>query len=647
MSETFPEQLRQRLQAALARFPHAGSVPDGFPVDVKPSKDPRFGDYQTTVAMSLGQRLGQSARDMAASLLEHLDVSGLTEPPEIAGNGFINFRLTPEATGKAILQLAASPTLGVPQARTPRTIVIDFSAPNVAKPMHVGHIRSTIIGESLARIARFLGHHVITDNHIGDWGTQFGMIIHGWKRLLDRAALDQDPIKEFVRLYKAVNNRVKIEQFESALLALGKSRKKAGEDEWFNIERELKDIGAFFASAENKLLARAMQKPGDTLEQCREELVKLQQGDPENLGIWRQSVDLSLTALDKIYAQLGVTFDHVLGESFYNEALDPLVKDLVARGIARESQGAICIFSDGTLPPGDDPYQIQEDGAWKDNPAIVRKSDGGFLYATTDLATIDYRARHWKPQEIWYVVGHPQSLHFRQVFDAARRLGWTDSIRFVHVAFGSILGKDRKPFKTRSGENVGLVEVLEEAISRSRAFIESRETEEESENTSFTPEEKNAIAQAVGLGAVKYAELSQSRTTDYVFDWDKMLSLKGDTAPYLLYSYVRTRGIFRKLEAPFTAPKKITLTEPEEHALARKLFQFAEAVPAVLNEHKPNVLANYLYELAKAYHAFFHSCPVLKSKGTTRSSRLMLCEVTSRVLRQGLQLLGIEVVERM
>jgi arginyl-tRNA synthetase len=647
MSETFPDQLRERVRSALAQFTEAASVPTGFPIDVKPSKDPKFGDYQTTVAMALGQRLGKNAREIAAALVEHLDVSGLAEAPEVAGNGFINFRLNPEAVGKGILALAASPTLGVPTAREPRTIVIDFSAPNVAKPMHVGHIRSTIIGESLARIARFLGHRVITDNHIGDWGTQFGMIIHGWKLLLDRKALEQDAIKEFVRLYKAVNSRVKVEQFEAAILALGKSRKKPEEDEWFAAEKELKDLGAFFASPENKLLARAMRKPGDTLDQCREELVKLQQGDPENLGIWRQSVDLSLAALGKIYAQLGVTFDHVLGESFYNDALDPLVKDLVAKGIARESQGAICIFSDGTLPPGDDPYQIQEDGAWKDNPAIVRKSDGGFLYATTDLATIDYRVREWQPDEIWYVVGHPQSLHFRQVFDAARRLGWTESIRFVHVAFGSILGKDRKPFKTRSGENVGLVEVLEEAISRSRAFIDSRDTDDENENTSFTAEEKDAISRAVGLGAVKYAELSQARTTDYVFDWDKMLSLKGDTAPYLLYSYVRTRGIFRKLDAPFKTPKKIALTEPEEHALARKLFQFAEAVPAVLNEHKPNVLANYLYELAKAYHAFFHSCPVLKSEGATRNSRLMLCEVTSRVLRQGLQLLGIEVVERM
>jgi len=292
MSETFPDQLRNRVRSALAQFPHADAVPPGFTIEIKPTKDPKFGDYQFTGAMNLGQRLGINAREVAAALLNHLDVSGLAGTPEIAGNGFINFRLTPEAVGQGILNLAASPTLGVPVASEPRTIVIDFSAPNVAKPMHVGHIRSTIIGESLARIARFLGHRVITDNHIGDWGTQFGMIIHGWKLMLDSKALGANPIAEFVRLYKAVNNRVKLEEFEDAVLALGKARRKPEGDAWFEAEKSLKDLGAFCASPENKILARAMRKPGDTLDQCREELVNLQQGDPENLTIWRQSVDL-------------------------------------------------------------------------------------------------------------------------------------------------------------------------------------------------------------------------------------------------------------------------------------------------------------------------------------------------------------------
>ncbi len=645
MSQTFPDLLRERVSRALQAFPAAASVPADFVVEVKPAKDPRFGDYQTNAALVLGQRTGVNSSDLATTLVAHLDVSGLAAPPGIAGGGFINFRLTQECLASALLDNAASPTLGVPPASPSQTIVLDFSAPNVAKPMHVGHIRSTIIGESLARIARFLGHRVITDNHIGDWGTQFGMIIHGWKLLLREPALAEDPITEFLRLYKAVNLRVKLETFEAAVLALAKSRKKPAEDAWFLAEAKLEGLGDFPASSENRLLSRDMRKPGDTLDRCREELVKLQQGDPENLAIWRRCVDLSLAGLAKIYSQLGVTFDHHLGESFYNDALAPLVDDLLARGIARESEGAICIFSDRSLPPEEDPFLIQEDGVWKDNPAIIRKSDGGFLYATTDLATIAYRLREWKPDQVWYVVGSPQSLHFRQVFAAARRIGWS-SVRLVHVAFGSILGKDRKPFKTRSGENVGLVEVLSEAIARSRAFVENREEGGE-DAVALSPAEKDAVALAVGLGAVKYAELSQSRTTDYIFDWDKMLSLKGDTAPYLLYSYVRTRGIFRKLDGEFVPPTEIHLTEPEERVLAMKLVQFGEAVPSVLSEHKPILLANYLYDLAKAYHAFFHSCPVLKADEPARSSRLFLCDLTSRVLRQGLDLLGIEVIDRM
>jgi len=646
MSQTFPDLLRDRVSRALASFARASDVPPGFVPEVTPAKVAKFGDYQTTAAMVLARLLGVDARALAAELAAALDLSDLAEPPEIAGIGFLNFRLTSAAVARGLKDVSASPTLGVPSASPPRTVVVDFSAPNIAKPMHVGHIRSTIIGESLARIARFLGHRVITDNHIGDWGTQFGMVIHGWKHLLDDAALAADPIAECLRIYKAVNHRIKLEAFEAAVLALGKSRKKPEPDAWFEAERALAALGEFPASRENRILARLARKPGDTLERCREELVLLQQGDAENLAVWRQCVDVSLRGLAGIYERLGVRFDHHLGESFYNDALAPLVDDLLARGIARESQGAVCVFSDATLAPEQDPFRIHMDGAWFDNPAIVRKSDGGFLYATTDLATLAYRLREWKPDEIWYVVGHPQTLHFRQVFDVARRLGWTESgLRLVHVAFGSILGKDRKPFKTRSGENVGLVEVLEEAVARSRKFLETRETGEEAD--ALSPEEKDHVARIVGLGAVKYAELSQSRTSDYIFDWDKMLSLKGDTAPYLLYSYVRTRGIFRKLDGPYKPPKQVVVSTPEERALALKLFQFGETVPAILADHKPNLLATYLLELAKAYHAFFHACPVLKAEGNVRASRLFLCDVTSRVLRQGLELLGIEVTERM
>lgn len=593
MPTPFPILIRVKVLEALEHVADAGTLSDFVP-EVTATADPRFGDYQTTAAMVLAKRLRTNPRQLAADLIGHLDLSGLCLPPDIAGPGFINFRLAPEVVGARLLSLVGDARLGVPRLALPQTIVIDFSAPNVAKPMHVGHIRSTIIGDCLARVARFLGHRVITDNHIGDWGTQFGMIIYGWKRMLDPEALEADPIAEFLRIYREVNSLAKVDE--------------------------------------------------SVLDACRHELVKLQKGDAENLEIWKQSVDHSLQGLARIYEKLGVTFDHYLGESFYNGDLEPLVNRLVEHGIARESDGAICIFSDSSQPPEEDPFKIQKDGEWIDLPAMVRKSDGGFNYATTDLATIEYRVREWQADQVWYVVGAPQQLHFRQVFAAARRMGH-DRARLTHIAFGSILGADRKPFRTRSGTNVGLVEVLEEAIDRARAFLDEREAEDD--KFVLPEEEKPEVARVVGLGAVKYAELSQARMTDYVFDWDKMLSLKGNTAPYLLYSYVRTRGIFRKSGEEFAVPDSLTLRAPEEMALALKLVQYGEVVPEVLNDYKPNVLASYLFELAKSYHSFFAACPVLKAGADERASRLLLCELTSQILRHGLDLLGIAVTERM
>ncbi|MEZ5328966.1 MAG: arginine--tRNA ligase [Verrucomicrobiales bacterium] len=369
-------------------------------------------------------------------------------------------------------------------------------------------------------------------------------------------------------------------------------------------------------------------------------MVKLQQGDEENLTIWKRCVDLSLNSLANVYGLLDVSFDHFLGESFYNDALAPLVKKLLADGIARESDRAICIFSDGEKAPGDDPFKIQKDGEWLDVPAMIQKSDGGFLYATTDLATIDYRAKEFEAEAIWYVVGVPQQLHFRQIFDAAIRCGHTD-IDFKHVAFGSILGQDRKPFKTRSGESVELLDVIEESIDRARKVVEEK-------NPELTTGEKADIAEIIGIGAVKYSELSQNRMTDYVFDWDEMLSLRGNTAPYLLNAYVRTRAIFRKLGEEVTDfGTDFEITEENEMALLVKLYQFAETIPEVLTDHRPNVLATYLFETAKSFHSFFEACPVLRSEGVTRATRLALCELTSRVLRQGLELLGLKVTERM
>lgn len=578
---TILQDLEARLSSALAAV-----LGEPATASVTAAADLRFGDYQSNAAMVLAKQRKTNPRALAQEIIDKLDLAGLASA-EIAGPGFINFRILPEAYAAKAKELLGDPKFGVPSIGEGKTVVVDFSAPNVAKPMHVGHIRSTIIGDSLCRIARFLGFKVIADNHIGDWGTQFGMILHGWKTKLDRAALDADPIAELLRIYREVN--------------------------------------------------AAAKEDAAVMDTCRNELVKLQAGDAENLAIWQQCVDVSKRGLQKIYDKLDVSFDHWLGESFYNDRLGPLVDEFLTKGIARESEGAVCIFSDGTKKPEEDPFRVQNKEGWTDNPAIIRKADGGFLYATTDLATLQYRIDEWNADQIWYVVGVPQTLHFRQIFDAAARWGKTGDFR--HIAFGSILGEDRKLMKTRSGDNVGLVEVLDEAVERAAKVIAEK-----------NPDLENAadIAETVGLGAVKFAELSQNRLTDYVFAWDRMLALQGDTAPYLQYSHVRIRSIFRKLENDFDpASAALTLEKDEEIHLARLHARFGELLPSVLDDFRPNLLANYLLELARAFHSFFEACPVLKSDEPLRSSRLALCELTGRILSTGLGLLGIKCPERM
>ncbi len=550
-------------------------LPEGFQVQVESAADLRFGDYQSNAAMILAKRLRTNPREFAAKLIEVMELGDLAVA-DIAGPGFINFRVTHSAWSKRMSALLGDDRLGVALASPVQTIVVDFSAPNVAKPMHVGHIRSTIIGDSLSRIARFLGHEVITDNHIGDWGTQFGMIIHGWKTVLKESDLEADPVAELLRVYRTVN-------------AL------CGEDDAVR-------------------------------ETCKQELVKLQGGDAENLKIWEKCVDLSKQGLQGIYDRLDVGFDHWYGESFYNDRLAPLVDEMLESGVARESEGAVCVFFDG-------------DAKLDDKPAIVRKADGGFLYATTDLATIDFRVQQWHADQIWYVVGAPQQLHFQQIFEATRKRGQNPSMH--HIAFGSILGEDRKLMKTRSGDNVQLVDVLDEAVERADRVIGEK-------NPDMDPAERAEVASIVGIGSVKFAELSQHRMTDYVFSWDRMLALQGDTAPYLQYSYVRVRSIFRKLDGQINIdPSALSIEADAEVHLARMLVRFGETVPILLDDFRPNLLANYLLELAKAFHSFFEACPVLKSEGDTQNTRLALCELTSQVLEKGLGLLGIEVPERM
>jgi arginyl-tRNA synthetase len=580
---TLLQDLESRLAAALT-----ATLGETATAAVTPAADLRFGDYQSNAAMVLAKQRKANPRALAQEIIDHLDLEGLATA-EIAGPGFLNFRILPMAYAARAGSLLSDERLGVPAIGSGKTVVVDFSAPNVAKPMHVGHIRSTIIGDSLCRIARFLGYQVIADNHIGDWGTQFGMIIHGWKTRLDPAALENDPIAELLRIYREVNAAI----------------------------------------AEEPALR----------ETCKAELVKLQAGDEENLAIWQQCIDVSKLGLQKIYDLLDVRFDHWLGESHYNDRLPGLVEELLEAGIARSSEGAVCIFSDGSMRQEEDPFMVHKEDGWTDNPAIVRKADGGFLYATTDLATLEYRIGKWGADHIWYVVGVPQQLHFRQIFAAAKR--WGKEVDLRHVAFGSILGEDRKLMKTRSGENVGLVEVLDEAVTRAAAVIAQK-------SGHLPADEAAEISQMVGIGAVKFAELSQNRLTDYVFAWDRMLALQGDTAPYLQYSHVRIRSIFRKLDAPFDAASaELHLNEEAELHLARLLVRFGETLPLVLEDFRPNLLANYLLELARAFHSFFEACPVLKADEPVRSSRLALCELSARVLATGLGLLGIRCPERM
>jgi arginyl-tRNA synthetase len=567
--ETFQSLLGRKLSDALAK----AGLPEA--ADVTPATDPRFGDYQTNAALVLAKQRGEKPRDVAEKIIAHLEVSDVSEMPTVAGAGFINFTLRAESIAQKALEILAEDRLGVARSTSPKKIVIDFGSPNVAKPMHVGHIRSTVLGDALARIAQFLGHEIVRDNHIGDWGTQFGMVIWGWKNLLDRPALERDPIGEIVRIYKETNER----------------------------------------STSDPTVREA----------CRQELVKLQSGDPENFAIWKQCVELSMQDFERIYGLLDIHYDIQRSESFYNDRLPNVVERLLKSGIAEISEGAVCVF-------------FRDIPELADKPCIIRKRDGGFNYATTDVATVDYRINDLKSDTIWLVVGAPQILHFKQIFAIARREGYTADFR--HITFGSILGEDRKLMKTRSGENVPLRDLLDEAVQRARKIIEEK-------NPDLSETEKIDIAQKIGIGAVKYYDLSQYRMTDYVFSWDRMLSLQGNTAPYLQNAYVRVRSIFRKAGAPAGKIDKLILREAAEINLAKRLCQFAEVVPQVLNDFRPNILANYLFELANSFHAFYEACPVLKSEEPVRASRLALSELTGRVMLRGLDLLGIKVPEKM
>ena len=597
---------------------HAREALRGLVADVepaaamlRPTQDPRHGDYQLNCAMSLAKELGKKPRDVAQEIVRRFPLGEVLEPPEVAGPGFINLRLRPDWIAARLRETARGDRLGVAEALPRRTLDIDYSSPNVAKQMHVGHLRSTIIGDSLTRLFRFLGHAVITDNHLGDWGTQFGMLLYGYKHFRNEEALRTDPVHEMGRLYKVVRDLIKPAEQEDEDDADGPKKKYTPEE-----------------------MARARE----VLEAVRLETAKLHAGDPENVSLWKTFMPWCLAELDQTYRRLGVLpFDHTHGESFYNPLLPGVVEDLLRKGIARESERAVAVFFGEGEPP-----------------ALVRKRDGAFTYTTSDLATIRYRMEHWRPDAILYVVDSRQALHFRQLFDAARRWGY-GQVELQHISFGSVLGVDRKPLKTREGTAASLEMLLDEAVKQAAVEYEDSRAvrlERGEDVPELGADEICAVAEAVGIGAVKYADLSQNRNSDYVFNLKKMLAMEGNTATYMQYAYVRNRGIFRKGgvtgERYRTDPPLPALETPQERALGLALLRLEEALTAAAADYQPSGITSYLWDLAKSYSGFFQHCPVLRAETPElRDSRLLLCDLTARVIQLGLHLLGIRTVERM
>ncbi len=644
--------LRSRFQTALA--PLSDDVASLLEM-IRPSQDPKFGDFQANCAMPLAKQLGKPPRDVAAEIVKALDVADFCDPPEVAGPGFINLKLKDDWIAERVQAIAGDDRLGVAPAEQPKHVVVDFSSPNVAKPMHVGHLRSSVIGDSICRTLKFAGHKVTSDNHIGDWGTQFGMIIYGYRNFVDAAAYSKDPVAELARLYKLVNqlsdyhaavaklpelNR-KLEQQQSELKdaeAAADPADKKAKKKLKSYRKAVDDTRDAIKSAEEKiavveadadLKAQADAHP-DIAKAARQETSKLHAGDADNQKLWDEFLPACLHALNRVYDQLGVEFDLTLGESFYNPMLANVVSGLKEKGLATESDGATCVFVEGN-----------------DAPFIVQKSDGAYTYATTDLATIQYRVEELKADEILYVVDKRQSEHFNLLFETCRQWGFRDT-KCQHVSFGTVMGKDGKPFKTRSGDNVGLESLIEEAIGRARTIVD--ENDDRRDSPMLGDSQRAAVAEIVGTGGIKYADLHHNRDSDYTFDWGKMLATSGDTATYMQYAYARICGIFRQLEIDReslkTAAGTVMLPSPEERALALQLIQFDAAIESVLADYRPNMMTAWLFETAGRFSTFYANCSVQKAESPElKASRLILCDMMARALKTGLSLLGIQTAE--
>ncbi|EBP6699089.1 arginine--tRNA ligase [Salmonella enterica subsp. enterica] len=575
------------IQALLSEKVSQAMIAAGAPADCEPqvrqSAKVQFGDYQANGMMAVAKKLGMAPRQLAEQVLTHLDLSGIASKVEIAGPGFINIFLEPAFLAEQVQQALASDRLGVSQP-TRQTIVVDYSAPNVAKEMHVGHLRSTIIGDAAVRTLEFLGHHVIRANHVGDWGTQFGMLI-AWLEKQQQENAGDMALADLEGFYRD-------------------AKKHYDEDEAF-------------------------------AERARNYVVKLQSGDTYFREMWRKLVDITMTQNQITYDRLNVTLtrDDVMGESLYNPMLPGIVADLKAKGLAVESEGATVGFLDEFKNKEGDPMGV-----------IIQKKDGGYLYTTTDIACAKYRYETLHADRVLYYIDSRQHQHLMQAWTIVRKAGYVpDSVPLEHHMFGMMLGKDGKPFKTRAGGTVKLADLLDEALERARRLVAEK-------NPDMPADELEKLANAVGIGAVKYADLSKNRTTDYIFDWDNMLAFEGNTAPYMQYAYTRVLSVFRKanIDEQALASAPVIISEDREAQLAARLLQFEETLTVVAREGTPHVMCAYLYDVAGLFSGFYEHCPILSAENdAVRNSRLKLAQLTAKTLKLGLDTLGIETVERM
>ncbi|EDS7119308.1 arginine--tRNA ligase [Salmonella enterica subsp. enterica] len=575
------------IQALLSEKVSQAMIAAGAPADCEPqvrqSAKVQFGDYQANGMMAVAKKLGMAPRQLAEQVLTHLDLSGIASKVEIAGPGFINIFLEPAFLAEQVQQALASERLGVSQP-TRQTIVVDYSAPNVAKEMHVGHLRSTIIGDAAVRTLEFLGHHVIRANHVGDWGTQFGMLI-AWLEKQQQENAGDMALADLEGFYRD-------------------AKKHYDEDEAF-------------------------------AERARNYVVKLQSGDTYFREMWRKLVDITMTQNQITYDRLNVTLtrDDVMGESLYNPMLPGIVADLKAKGLAVESEGATVVFLDEFKNKEGDPMGV-----------IIQKKDGGYLYTTTDIACAKYRYETLHADRVLYYIDSRQHQHLLQAWTIVRKAGYVpDSVPLEHHMFGMMLGKDGKPFKTRAGGTVKLADLLDEALERARRLVAEK-------NPDMPADELEKLANAVGIGAVKYADLSKNRTTDYIFDWDNMLAFEGNTAPYMQYAYTRVLSVFRKadIDEQALASAPVIISEDREAQLAARLLQFEETLTVVAREGTPHVMCAYLYDVAGLFSGFYEHCPILSAENNAvRNSRLKLAQLTAKTLKLGLDTLGIETVERM